>query len=38
MIGAVLDDRLSGWRGRTLLAVLLVVLVALMPPLWRVAR
>ena len=28
MIGAVLDDWLSGWRGRTLLAILLVVLVA----------
>ena len=28
MIGAFLDDWLSGWRGRTLLAVLLVVLVA----------
>ena len=28
MIGAVLDDWLSGWRGRSLLGVLLVVLVA----------
>lgn len=28
MIGAVLDEWLSGWRGRSLLAVLLVVLVA----------
>ena len=28
MIGAVLDEWLSGWRGRTLLAVLLVVLIA----------
>ena len=28
MIGAFLDDWLSGWRGRTLLAVLLVALIA----------
>ena len=28
MIGAFLDEWLSGWRGRTLLAVLLVVLIA----------
>ena len=28
MIGAFLDDWLSGWRGRILLAVLLVALIA----------